>query len=131
MPISVEWGNVEQTIISLTFVTPWTWDEFYEMHNQVATLTVGVDYVVDTLVDVSKGRSLPPNALTHLSKGASKIPPNQGIIAAVGVDAFIRSMMDMVIARSPHLKGKFQMVSNLDEGYKRIAEVQASRSSGV
>ncbi len=131
MPILVEWGNAEQTILSLSFVSPWTWDDFYEMQSQVTALTAGVDYVVDTLVDVSKGRSLPPNALTHLSKGAAKVPPNSGIIAAVGVDAFIRSMMDMVITRAPHLKGKFQMVSSTDEAYKRIAEAQAARASGV
>jgi hypothetical protein len=127
MAIQVEWDNAEHTILRLIFTNPWTWDEFYEMRSQVTALCSGINYPVDAVVDMSKGRALPPNALTHLSKGAAKIPPNQGIIVGIGGDAFIRSMADMALAQAPHLAGKLQMVKNWDEAYSAIAQAQAAR----
>jgi hypothetical protein len=131
MPIHVEWGNTEQTVLNFTFVSPWTWDEFYEMQNQVTALCSGITYVVDAIADVSAGRALPPNALTHLSKAAAKIPPDQGVLTAVGIDSFMRNMIDMALAKSPHLRGRLKLVDSLDEAYATIAEIQAERGSIV
>lgn len=130
MPVSVEWDNDEQMVLRFTFVTPWTWDQFYEMHNETSILLSNVGYVVDAIVDVTQSHAIPPNALTHFSKIAGKLSPNRGVIVGIGVDAFMRSMVDMVLSQSPDLKDRLYMVKTWDEVYAIIYDAQQSREAG-
>ncbi len=127
MPIYVDWDNPTQSVLRFIFISPWTWDEFYEMHNQVAALCGEVNRTIDVIVDVTETKALPQNALTHFSKAVSHLPPNDGVYVAIGVSTFLKSMVDIVLKQAPELSEKLYMVNNLDEAYTLITQFQDMR----
>ncbi|RMG84068.1 MAG: hypothetical protein D6712_11900, partial [Chloroflexi bacterium] len=90
MPVTVEWMDDAHTIILQTYITPWTWDEFYEATaGQTISMLNAVEHPVYIISDYTQGITLPTgSALTHARNALSKTPPNLAGLYIISSSAF-------------------------------------------
>lgn len=116
MPIKAEWDNPQKTIIRQTFSGNWTWEELYIVSDTITEMLDAVTYPVDLLLDLRNAPSLPTNALAHI-RLLDREHRNQGKIVAVGLNAIIQVIYEVIIKIRPNTTARITIVKTLDEAY--------------
>ena len=126
MPVTVEWGNPEKTILHVKFVRPWNWDEYYGVYQEGYAMTESVEHKVNIIMDFSKndGR-LPASALTHFRKAASNAHPRRGVVIITSPRMMLVRTMVNMIQKIGLIKTPMLFANTVDEAYttlKRMTE---------
>ena len=95
MAISVQWDNLEQTIVRWDFVGEWDWAMYLDAQRQSNMLIQSVEHHVDVIGDVSRSPLLPKNALGNYNSFQRNTLDNHGLIVLVGTSSFVRNMVTM------------------------------------
>lgn len=84
MAVSSHWDNPQKTTLRLTFTSPWTWDEFEQVSQQIEAAFASVPHTVDLVVDITAAGDLPSDGLFRLRNVYSDPTPNLGEYRFVG-----------------------------------------------
>ncbi len=131
MPVSLNWGNPEKTILVLAYTTPWTWQEFDTIYHNLNTKMESLTHKVDLIIDIQRGGLPPQGAMLRFKKAAELNHPYAGNVIFVGP----RLLTQMVNSIMSILKSAFwgnmeiaafQFVPNLDAAYALCRDRQAS-----
>ena len=77
MPITVTWGNAEQTYTCFKYVGNWTWAEYFESINQGYGLTKDVPYTVNIMLDLTEAKLIPDGIFSTIQSSMRRIGLNQ------------------------------------------------------
>lgn len=98
MPVEVEWDNPEKTILRVSYLNRWTWDEAFSTRLQSRALLASVDNVVDIMIYMPSDWYPPPNFGENLNKITTSESFNIGLVVIVSqglmpelYEAFLRS----------------------------------------
>jgi hypothetical protein len=129
--MTTEWDDEEHTILRVTYLPGWTWDDLENNLSVEQHMLDSVDHRVDVITDL-RNTQLPPGAISRLPKIAQSPPythPNSGGVVMVGSPSFMKE----VVALYKRLYGqasRLTMVSNLPEARALIAEIRRARAEG-
>jgi hypothetical protein len=129
--ISVAWHNSEKTIMVMTMVTPWSWEEYHQTTAEMYALLDSVRHKVDVILDFTESTHLPPNAFSHLRNLDRKTHTNRGTVILVGFSKFLQVIADVLVKLYPSAAKSARMVRTLDEAYAVAAEIQSQREAVV
>jgi hypothetical protein len=127
--IVTTWGNIEKSIVCCTFTSPWNWNEYYDMMDEVELMIGTGNQIVDMILDLLHGQRLPDNAITHFRKIAELKfkDPKRGAIVMVANTTFMQVLIDTMIHVYPKESEIVHPVKNLDSAYAIISERRAQR----
>ncbi len=97
MPVTLEWGNTEKTLLNVNFEGKWTWDDVYKSLDEIYGLLGSVDHKVNTVFDFTRSASIPMNALTHLRATNRTVHSNQALVILVGLNLFMTKLIDIFV----------------------------------
>lgn len=126
MPISADWDNSEKTILRLTLVGDWTWDELHVTNPVITSLMRSVDHTVHMLVDYTQTRRMPGGGPTRILELVNTYPENFGILVIVTSNVGVRRALNAFNAISPLKRGKkLHGAATFEEAYRKFTEYQA------
>ena len=126
--IEVDWDDPEKTIICYTFHDPWTWDEYYATNPKRDVLFSETNQIIDIILDFTKGKRLPPKAMTHMLKVGTWDSPQRGVVIIVGVYSMLDFMANILNSLYPQTNLKApRPASDLDHAHKLIKEIKRKR----
>lgn len=101
MPYRPEWYDTNKSIIQVDINGHVTWDEWYEMHNQVVEMMANVPHRVDVIyndkVGMPKGNPMP-----HMRSTSAKLVAqgNLGLVVSVSarhISGIVKAMVDIMM----------------------------------
>lgn len=122
MPIMVEWGNRDQSIIHLTLESAWTWDEYDTAANTISVLLSGAFSAVDLIVDF-RSDDVPGNAIKHIEEGKLFFwHPRIRFMALVGVKGFLRTLLIRFVQTYPDRAQLLLFAGSVEAAYILLAK---------
>lgn len=125
--MNVDWDNPEKTVVRLTFIGDWTWDEVREAARVRGELLSQVDYTVDIINDLRQSNGLPIGSLDEGRRIDSNRPANAGMSVVIGLHPLLRAMAGVFMRLRNYDRNRFRVVADDDEAYAVIDEVQRAR----
>jgi hypothetical protein len=120
MPITVEWGNAEQTIIVIRYEGRWDVKDVHAGLDKVFDMLGTVDHTVDSIVDMSQSKSSPTNLLAAAGRVERKAP-NTGRTVIVNVNTYLKAIADIARYVAPKTVGRTYFVKSLEEAYQVLS----------
>lgn len=101
MAITVEWDNLEQTVLRLTFIGGWNWNELFRAIDVAEAMSMQRLAKVDAIIDLSDAETLPaglvldPTFRANAQKLARRATGQHGRIIVVGATPWMASLYNM------------------------------------
>ncbi|NWF68280.1 MAG: hypothetical protein HXY40_04280 [Chloroflexi bacterium] len=127
MPVTVQWDDDAHTIIYFRLTAPWSWDDYEHGDQQVRALLDSVNHTVDIILDFASMGMLPLNSFPYIRRAAIDIHPNQGMVAILGINAFLRMLGNAMEAVYPQIATTRRPAASKEEAYRMIAQARAAR----
>lgn len=124
MPIRLEWGNPEHSILLEIVEGEWTLVEVYQMLDDIYDMIIGLPHRVDIIADMSHAKFSTTNLLSALGHVQRRQPPNAGMLVVVRANSYLRSIADIARKVAPKALIEIRFVDSLEEAY---AEIQHRR----
>lgn len=131
MGITVEWDNLEKTIILCTYRDTWTWEEFFWAAQKASALQDTVQHTVDMVLDMRDSASTPSGVTGKFREIARIHHPNTGIRVLVTHTDVIKVLFQVFASVYRPAARKYQVVDSLEKAYALIADLQQQRATGV
>ncbi len=122
MPIHLEWGNPEKTILFENLDGEWTLSDVYAMLDDCEKMVSSVMHRVDIIADLSNSHFSSGNLLTALSRAQRTQPPNVGLIIAVKANRYLKAMADVAATMWPRSTEKLRYVNSIEAAYALLEE---------
>lgn len=119
--ITVNWDNVEQTIIRLDYADPVkSWDEYHEAIEKTYEMVQSKSYTVHMIHNPGKTKMPPGNPLFHITKAIRTLPQNAGLILMIIEDMMARRVVEAVVRLLIAKNAGF--ATSVDNAHERIKE---------
>lgn len=126
MPIYLEWGNPEKTILFQYVRGEWTLADTYAMLDDCETMLAAVPHCVDIIADLTHSRFSSGNLLSALSRIHHAHPRNIGLVVAVNADGYLRALAEAGEKLWPGSTENIRYAGSLEAAYTLLAEKNAS-----
>ncbi len=107
MPIDIVWDDPHQTIILITFVPLWTWEQFNQAVATSHAMRASVDHKVAAIFDFSEVVTLPSGALGYFRREYRNLQQNDDTLVVIGANPLVRSVGNMVASLTPRRRKVF------------------------
>ena len=127
MAITVEWDNVEQTVLRLTFLGSWNWNELFRAIDVAESMAARRPVRVDAILDLSDaatmlaGSILKPSFRAQAQTLARRATGRHGRIVVVGANAWIVSMYGMFRGLLGARAGTVMFTDSLPQAYDMLS----------
>jgi hypothetical protein len=95
MPITVEWDNPEKTVIRMSMIGTWTWDEAYTRASEGYALLESVDYEVGIIIDMTQSHHVPDRAISNAQAMIRRRHPRTGLTVFVRANTLFTTMWNI------------------------------------
>src|SRR5437016_4023177 len=120
MTIHVTWDDLEKTTILYTINGRWTWSDLYDALDIGRDLMDSVSHEhVDFIVDMTKCKLLPDNALSHFARVSNKPHDKSGHMIMAGATTFVRTLLNAM--------GRYQGTGSRAKSVKAVPTVEEAR----
>ncbi|MBZ0286920.1 MAG: hypothetical protein K8I30_04855, partial [Anaerolineae bacterium] len=126
MPIDMEWGNTEKTVIVATIDWPWDWNELAAAWKSGVAMMNSVEHPVHTIAVAKTQRFPVGNILSNLTNMMKIVPDNIGLAIMVTENRFQETINTIFFKLSPGLRQKGRVVNSLDKAMALVAEAERS-----
>jgi hypothetical protein len=113
--IVVTWDNQEKTILREDLTTPWTWTEYDEATDQLASLIKSVSYRVDVIFNRNYTATPHGDPFAHYRRIAEQLPPNTGLVLVVGATNATRAAANFLLPLFAQLAARLAFVDTVEE----------------
>lgn len=120
MPITIDWYDVEKTILRYEFTGQWSWEELHQAMDEVQEQMASVSTRVDVIIDVSQSKRIPAGALSQMRGGTLKASENWGMGVFVGTGTFLNALLTTFSRVYPKMGQRYQSASTTAEAYQLI-----------
>jgi hypothetical protein len=123
----MDWANVEQTLLHVTFDGKWNWYEFYASTGEVSRRVGSVPYIVDIILDLQNSQPVPTDFMTH-ARRAKVYHMTQGTTVMVQT-AHGNGMLPRLLNDPAKMRnyGHILNASSMDEAYEIITARRSLR----
>ena len=128
MGIHVVWYDAEKTIIVWEFDGVWEWHDYHAAINTAVVMIKSVNHVVDSIMDLRRNRSLPPNALIEGKRWFVVAPSNFGVTVVAGGSGLIRGIATTIAAVYKRFSERILMAGTVDEAVQIVHEKKRQRA---
>lgn len=128
MPIEVDWGDQDETLITFKIRGDWTAEELYTAQTKMLEMSTSKAYTIDTIVDM-RGANLKMNGLLPIVRQAlRRRPDNSGATAVITQTNFWERIFKSV---PQTLLKDFNVVfvEEVDEAYAVIDNARSTRQT--
>ncbi len=115
MGIVVTWDNQEKSILREDLTTPWTWTEYDEATDQLASLIQSMSYRVDVIFNRNYAATPHGDPFAHYRRIAEQLPANTGLVLVVGATNATRAAANFFLPLFPQLAARLAFVDTLEE----------------
>jgi hypothetical protein len=124
MPVRYEWADDQKVIMHLTIESPWTWQEYNAVVDELMPMIESLGYPCATVVNTENMGPLPKdgNALQNLLRVDKMMPDNLIASAIIGTPMIIQVFMNMLTRLRPHAARISLFVESTEEAHERIHE---------
>lgn len=129
MPITVQWDNIEKTVIRWVFSGIWTWDDFAAAQPTCRDLLRSVSHAVDVIADMCDTASLPPDSFARYRQFERVTLPNRDRVVLVTTNQFIRTMAKAFNQMFPNQPTHFILTASLNEARELLMRPSRRRAS--
>lgn len=101
MPVRVQWDeaststSTEHTILRFDYEGEWNWQEAHMAFDWADVLMQNVQQPIAVIIDMSRSRTTPTDALQRVTVSAQRTRHNISMIVAVGATPFVSVMAEM------------------------------------
>lgn len=129
MPVNIEWGNAEKTVIIATIDWPWDWNELAETWKTGVDMMNSVSPQPVYMIAVAKTSRFPVgNILSNLTHMTKIVPNNIGLAIMVTENRFQETINNIFFKLSPGMRQKGRVVSSVDKALALVADAEAEHS---
>jgi hypothetical protein len=101
-----DWLDEEKTIILTTIPEKFSWEEYHKNTAQVAEMVLGVEHIVDIILDATNAPLPKGNPFPHFKRFVRGLPGNTGVVVNFGAPKIDRVLASAFLSvysrRSPH-----------------------------
>jgi hypothetical protein len=126
MPVHIEWGNAEKTVLIATIDWPYDWDELAAGWKAGVGMMNSVPHPVHTIAVAKTSRFPVGNILSNLTYMTKIVPDNLGLAIMVTENRFQETINNIFFKLSPGMRQKGRVVSSLDKALALVAEAEHS-----
>ncbi|MCA0457309.1 MAG: hypothetical protein LCI00_25280 [Chloroflexi bacterium] len=122
MPLKFEWIDTQKSIMTCTGEGMWTWDEYHEALDEIASQFRLAQRRVDLIIIRAAGSATPKgSSMPHYQRAMRIMPPNLGLMVMVTTNAFARTIVSIFSKVYPNKDNiKLVMVGTLADAQARI-----------
>lgn len=124
MPIDIVLENTAKSIIRITFIPPWTWEQFDEVVVKSRQMRATVAHDIATFFDFSAVHTLPSGALGYFRREYQRLLQNEDILIVVGANALVRSIGRMVAVISARQRKNIFYVDTMADAHALLADLR-------
>ena len=127
MAITVEWHNVEHTVLRLKFLGSWNWDELHRAIDVADSISSDRPFPADAIVDLTHADTLPAGSLldpdfrAHAQEMLRRANGRHGRIVVVGASSWIVSLYGMFRGLLGPRAGTIAFSDSLPQAYDLLA----------
>src|SRR5512147_2049402 len=97
MAVTVNWDDMDQTILLCLFEGRWSWDELHAAVMEAMHLLDGQDHPVDFILDMEQARGIPMNGMAQMSRFSGVTHPHMRLRVIVGGGGMLVSLLNTFI----------------------------------
>ncbi|MCA9885164.1 MAG: hypothetical protein KC708_19440 [Anaerolineae bacterium] len=94
MSVTVRWYNEDKQALVLAFSTPWDWQQFALVDDELEYGFLSVKHTVDLLIDLRQAGPMPMDMFELLADAYADATPNLGRYIFLGADAAFKQQME-------------------------------------
>jgi len=130
MPVSVNWFDVEETILLYTFEGNWTWKEFRETDEPIWDLIANADCRIDIFVDLTTINKLPLGVQDIFQmEGEGAIPTKEGEIIMIGASLLMKILVGSFRRLYPQMGSIYHLVDTYQEAIQLLEKLRGESIS--
>jgi len=124
MPTEVKWLDEAHTIVYVAVIDTWTRDEFVVMRDTARSYIDQANQPVDEIIDLTRIRQLPADAMHQARDSLVYFNPNLGITVFLINTVVILSLYRLFTRLYPQVieKRDFRIAQTVDEALRLIYE---------
>jgi hypothetical protein len=126
MPISVQWGNEEKTILHYTVTDDWSLDDAWHiLENDVPKLYQDIHYVADVIIEFRQSPKIPLGVLDFWRRAYSWMQEHRGetsYVTVVQAPPIIKGIADTLRNLRAPITRLVLFVETIDEAHEKIAK---------
>ncbi len=127
MPIRVEWGNPDKTIILEIIEGQWTLADIYGMLEEVDQMVAEVPHRVDIIADMTSAQFSSANLLSAINRTQRSPTSNAGMIVVVKANRYIKALADVAARVVPKSTEQMRFVETMDEAHALLAKLNPTK----
>jgi hypothetical protein len=118
MPVTLDWDNADKTILRLTLMDNWEWEDLTVISPVAIALLGSVEHAVHVLVDHAQTDHLARGGLTHAVGLMDLLPSNLGSVIIVTHILPLRRVVKTIGYITGGRGHKLSSVATFDEAYR-------------
>ena len=122
--MKVFWEDTAQTILVREFPETWDWEEYRESIQAMQQMLQTVSHSVSVIIDARRIKTMPRDAISHLSEGNRNIPSNVLIRILVTTNRVALLIYAILMRIFPERFENFSIVSTMIDAHEKIAQAQ-------
>ncbi|MBZ0285808.1 MAG: hypothetical protein K8L97_34080 [Anaerolineae bacterium] len=120
MPILVKWYDDSRQIALWEFEGQWQWRDYHAAINTAVVLLKTVENTVDSIIDLSRNESLPPDMLIHGPRWFRVAPANFGVTVVAGGGSLIQNVALTIGRLYKPFGEKILVADDVETAYKLL-----------
>ena len=113
MGVNVCWDDPDQTILLFEFTAPWTVHDYSAAADEEWIMIDSVGHRVDTIIDLRRLNSLPPDIVRCIWNAAAHVHLNRALLLLVGEPDITRPFADILLDIYPRSDGEIIQVESI------------------
>lgn len=98
MPMRVEWGDAERSIIIATGEGRWSWNDFHQALEEIVELVTHTAGRVDLIYVQAPGSMMPGGSpMPHYQRAAQLLPKNVGLHVLLKDNVVVRTILSLFL----------------------------------
>lgn len=131
MGITLVWENNEKTILRHIYEGQWKVEDLYKAVNESRDLLMGVEHVVDLIIDMRTSGDPPSGVLPAYQYAERQKPPNQGLVVMVEPSMVMQAFNQVIGKIAPNISKDRTVVHTIEDAVALIQRHRAATKLGA
>lgn len=115
MPIHISWIDSQKKILHISYIPPWTWEEFYESRKSAFEELSHEQHPVCIVLDYTNNYQLPPLTLSQMQHAGQRPHPRTQTVYIVASASFVEIMAKMFLSLGTEVSKMGTVVTSLSD----------------
>ncbi|MCA9886270.1 MAG: hypothetical protein H6670_04530 [Anaerolineaceae bacterium] len=122
MAVNSAWKDETKTILIISIVGNWTWDEFYSARQLANKMVSEQAQPYFVILDFTNAKKMPANLLSRFRSESSTAPKNRQGVIIVHKQHQLATVFINMVAKLVHLSYELRLVTSFDAAIHYIEQ---------